>query len=164
MRSGPAPGWGVRVEGWGYYLEGALMEAGLLDDYPRTRELYLIFGMKRAVRVHADIMMQLNELTVPEAVTYMVDRVPYLDDDVSRVDAEIYLRRPPGYGLSYLIGGLQIDAMLADRSRQLGDDFVLRDFHDEFMALGRLPVSLLRWEMTGLDDEARTLWEWSPVR
>jgi len=155
---------GGRVEGWGYYLEGALMEAGLLDDYPRTRELYLIFGMKRAVRVHADIMMQLNELTVPEAVTYMVDRVPYLDDDVSRVDAEIYLRRPPGYGLSYLIGGLQIDAMLADRSRQLGDDFVLRDFHDEFMALGRLPVSLLRWEMTGLDDEARTLWEWSPVR
>lgn len=155
---------GGRVEGWGTYLEEALMEAGLLDDFPRTRELFLIFGMKRAVRVHADIMMQLNALTVPEAVTYMVDRVPYLDDDVARVDAEIYLRRPPGYGLSYMVGKLQVDALLADRSRQLGADFDLRGFHDEFMALGRLPIALLRWEMTGLDDEIATLWAWSPVR
>ncbi|NNF38732.1 MAG: DUF885 family protein [Gemmatimonadetes bacterium] len=162
IRSGYSDG--GRVEGWGTYLEEALMDAGLLDDFPRTRELFVIFGMKRAVRVHADIMMQLNELTVPEAVTYMVERVPWLDEDVARVDAEIYLRRPPGYGLSYMIGKLQIDALLADRSRQQEDAFDLRAFHDEFMALGRLPVALLRWEMTGLDDEIRELWEWTPVR
>jgi hypothetical protein len=41
----------------------------------------------------------------------------------------------------------------------LGEAFVLRDFHDQFLSLGRLPMSLLRWEMTGLDDEVRQFWQ-----
>ena len=153
---------GARVEGWGYYLEEALMQAGLLDDLPRTRELYYLFGIKRAVRVYADIMMQLNRIDVDEAVTYMVERVPFLDENVARVDAEIYLRRPPGYGLSYMIGGLQIEELLAGRARQLGDDFALGRFHDDFLAAGRIPVALIRWEMTGLDDEVAELWKRDP--
>jgi hypothetical protein len=154
---------GARVEGWGYYLEEALMQAGLLDDLPRTRELYYLFGIKRAVRVHADIMMQLNQLDVDQAVNYMVERVPFLDVNVARVDAEIYLRRPPGYGLSYMIGGLQIEKVLADRAQQLGDDFALGTFHDEFLAAGRIPVALIRWEMTGRDDEVAEFWDRQPL-
>jgi hypothetical protein len=154
---------GARVEGWGYYLEEALMQAGLLDDLPRTRELYYLFGIKRAVRVYADIMMQLNQIDVDEAVSYMVERVPFLDDNVARVDAEIYLRRPPGYGLSYMIGGLQIEKLLADRARQLGDDFALGRFHDDFLAAGRIPVALIRWEMTGRDDEVAEFWKRDPL-
>lgn len=53
--------------------------------------------------------------------------------------------------------------LLADRKRQLGDDFLLKDFHDTFMAAGRLPMSLIRWEMTGLDDEVRDLWTRQPL-
>jgi uncharacterized protein (DUF885 family) len=49
--------------------------------------------------------------------------------------------------------------LLADRKRQLGDDFSLKDFHDQLMAMGRLPLSLIRWEMTGLDNEILPLWE-----
>jgi uncharacterized protein (DUF885 family) len=53
--------------------------------------------------------------------------------------------------------------LLADRRQQLGETFVLRDFHDQFLSLGRLPMSLLRWEMTGLDDEVRELWARQPI-
>ena len=53
--------------------------------------------------------------------------------------------------------------LLADRKRQLRGDFVLREFHDTFMAAGRLPISLIRWEMTGLDDEVRDLWNREPL-
>ena len=31
------------------------------------------------------------------------------------------------------------------------------------IARGRLPMSLLRWEITGLDDEVRRLWDWQPI-
>lgn len=31
-------------------------------------------------------------------------------------------------------------------------------FMDEFYSLGALPMSLIRWEMTGYDDEIKTLW------
>ena len=89
---------------------------------------------------------------------WWMERVPWLDEDVTRVDAEIYLRWPPGYGLGYTVGMLQMQRLLADRKRQLGDDFNLKEFHDDFMATGRLPMSLIRWEMTGLDNEVRELW------
>ena len=150
---------GARAEGWGVYLEEGMMNAGVVDDLPRVRELIYIFGIFRAARVPADVWLQTNEMTVNEVVDWWRERTPWLDVDVARVDAEIYLRRPPGYGLGYTIGMLQMNHLLADRKMQLGDDFILKDFHDTFMAAGRLPLSLIRWEMTGLEDEVSELWK-----
>jgi len=154
---------GVRAEGWGVYLEEAMLQAGVAPDRPRLDELIYLFGIFRAARVPADVGMQRNEMSVGEAVRYMRERTPFLDEDVARVDAEIYLRRPPGYGVGYTIGNLQMRALLADRRRQLGERFVLAEFHDQFLSLGRLPISLLRWEMTGLDDEVRGFWAREPI-
>ena len=154
---------GARAEGWAVYLEEAMMNAGLLDDEPRVRELIYLFGIFRAARMPVDVWLQQNEMTVSEAVDYWMERVPYLDADVARVDAEIYLRRPPGYGLGYMTGMVQMQALLADRRRQLGDEFNLQMFHDTLMRSGRLPISLLRWEMTGLDDEIEGLWLREPL-
>ena len=43
--------------------------------------------------------------------------------------------------------------MASERARQLGDAFTLKRFMDELDAVGVIPVSLIRWELTGLDDE-----------
>lgn len=153
----------ARTEGWAVYLEEGMMHAGLVDDIPRVRELIYLFGIFRAARMPVDVWLQLNMMTVSEAVDYWMEHVPYLDVDVARVDAEIYLRRPPGYGLGYMTGMVQIQRLLADRKRQLRDGFNLREFHDTLMKSGRLPMSLLRWEMTGLDDEIAALWSREPL-
>ena len=149
---------GARTEGWAVYLEEGMMNAGVIDDLPRVRELIYVFGIFRAARVPADVWLQSNEMTVDEVVDWWRERTPWLDVDVARVDAEIYLRRPPGYGLGYTVGMLQMQRLVGDRKRQLGDRFVLQDLHDAFMAAGRLPVSLIRWEITGLEDEVSELW------
>ena len=154
---------GARAEGWATYLEEAMLQAGLFADLPRVRELIQIFGIFRAARVPADVWLQTRQMTVSQVVDYWLARVPYLDQNVARVDAEIYLRRPPGYGIGYSIGMLQMQSLLADRKRQLGDDFELGAFHDELMADGWLPLSLIRWEMTGLDDEVRNFWQREPM-
>lgn len=153
----------ARVEGWAVYLEEAVMNAGLLDDKPRVRELIYLFGIFRAARMPADVWLQLNVMTAEEVADFWIERVPYLDRDVARVDAEIYLRRPPGYGLGYTTGMLQMQALLADRKRKLGDAFRLKDFHDELMAAGRLPLSLIHWEMTGNDKGIASLWMREPL-
>jgi uncharacterized protein (DUF885 family) len=44
------------------------------------------------------------------------------------------------------------------RPQQLGDEFNLKEFMDEFLEAGMIPMSLTRWEMTGYDDEIRKLW------
>jgi hypothetical protein len=154
---------GARVEGWATYLEEAVLQAGLFEDLPRVRELIQIFGIFRAARVPADVWLQTGTMNAQEVVDYWLERVPYLDENVARVDAEIYLRRPPGYGIGYTIGMLQMQRLLADRKRQLGDDFDLQAFHDDFMAAGRLPLSLVRWDMTGLDDEVKHFWRREPL-
>jgi uncharacterized protein (DUF885 family) len=140
-----------------------LLQAGLLDSRPRTKELFYLFQIKRATRVRAEVQMHANTFSVAEAVRSMTDNVEFLDEDVARVDAEIYLRRP-GYGSGYQMGKLQIDALLSDRYAQLGDRFNLREFHDQFLAAGNIPIALIRWELTGLDDQIRHLWVRQPGR
>ena len=150
-----------RTEGWAFYLEEMMLQAGFLDELPRTRELYYIFQIARAVRNGAEALMHTNEFTVQQAVDFMVDNTPFMDQDVARVDAEIYLKTP-GSGIAYQMGKLQIEELLMDRALQLGDGFDLKEFHDEFLASGWIPISLIRWEMTGHDDEVRDLFASPP--
>lgn len=152
-----------RTEGWGFYLEEAALQLGLFDDRPRTRELIYIFGIFRAARTIGDVKMQRGEMSVDQTMKFWKQWTPYLDDDVARVDAGIYLRRPPGYGMTYTIGAMQLQKLMVDRKRQLGDKFAIGDFHDYLMNTGRLPVSLLRYDLTGYDDEIRNLWPHTPL-
>ena len=53
-----------------------------------------------------------------------------------------------------------VEGLITDMHRIKGKDFDLGAFHDEFAASGMIPISLTRWEMTGLDDEVRHMLEW----
>jgi hypothetical protein len=150
-----------RTEGWALYVEEAPLQLGFYEKYdrPRARELIYVFGIFRAVRTIADVQMQSGRMNAKEAAEYWKKWTPWLDDNVARVDAEIYLRRPPGYGLSYTMGSFQMYKLLGERRLQLGEKFDLQEFHDWIMQTGRLPVSLLRYDLTGYDDEVRELWQ-----
>ena len=139
------------------------MLAGGTVHSPRADEFMMLFGIFRAARVPADIYMQHNRWSVAEAVDSMRAETEWLDEDVARVDAEIYLRRPPGYGVAYTIGKLQMDALLADAAMRLGEDFSLQEFHDDFMAAGRLPIALIRYEMLDEPDEVALFWDTPPI-
>lgn len=152
---------GDRREGWAVYLEEAALQAGLFDDLPRTRELIYVFGLWRAVRTIGDVRNQRNEMTAAETVDYWMNMTPWLDKGVARKYA--YLRPSPGHGLHYTMGAMQMYRLLADRQHQLGDDFVLKDFHDDFMSRGRIPIALIRYEMTGYEDDIREFWNRTPL-
>ena len=143
------------------YLEEAGLQAGALETRPRTRELIYIFGLWRAARTLGDIYNQRNEMTAAETSEYWLDITPMLDPDVARKYA--YLRPEPGHGLEYTIGNIQMSQLLGRRKHQLGDAFVLRDFHDEFISKGRIPVSLIRYEMTGYDKDVNAFWNRRPL-
>lgn len=152
-----------RTEGWGFYLEESALQLGLFDDRQRTRELIYIFGLFRAARTIGDVKMQWNAMTVDDTMKFWKEWTPYLDDNVARQDAGIYIRRPPGYGMTYTIGAMQLQKLMLDRKRQLGEKFAIRDYHDYLMNTGRLPVSLLRYDLTGHDDEIAKFWAHEPL-
>ena len=147
----------ARAEGWATYLEETLIQAGIADDNPRVRELFYAALKKRGSRFFAEIGMHTGEMTLDQANAYMMEWVPYMEEDLGRYDLVGYLRRP-GLGSMYLLGKTQIEQLVSQRAFQLGDDFNLGEFHDDFLSRGIIPITLIRWEMAGLDDEARAVW------
>jgi hypothetical protein len=147
---------GVRAEGWAFYIEEMFLQAGMLDARPRSKELFYIAQLKRAARVPAELEMQDGTIDLAQAIDFLVDEVPLMEPDLARYDLAIYLRRPT-YGMNYVMGKVQLEALLSARALQLGEAFDLGEFHDAFLAAGPIPISLIRWEMTGLDDEVRWL-------
>lgn len=154
---------GGRMEGWALYLEEAPLQLGFYQSRPRARELIYNFGIFRAARTLGDVRLQRNEVSIPEVVKFWRSKTPWLDENVARVDAEIYLRRPPGYGLGYTVGSFQMYKLLADRTQQLGDSFVLGEFHDQVMAAGAIPFALIRYELTGYQDEVEKFWDYTSL-
>jgi hypothetical protein len=145
-----------RSEGLATGVEEMWMHAGLFDAKPRARELIWILLAQRAARALGGLMMHANEYTMQEAVEFASEWTPrgWLPEDGNTVWGEqhLYLQQP-GYGTSYVIGKIEIEQLIAERALQLGDDFTLRGFMDEFEAVGVIPVSLVRWELTGEANE-----------
>jgi|EP01043_Picozoa_sp_COSAG02_P087301 uncharacterized protein (DUF885 family) len=52
-----------------------------------------------------------------------------------------------------IVGKIQLMKLLRTRAAQLGDDFTVKKFCDEVVAMGQIPWSLIRLQMTGMDDE-----------
>jgi uncharacterized protein (DUF885 family) len=71
-------------------------------------------------------------------------------------EQHLYLRQP-GYGTSYVTGKHLIEQLLADYATLQGADFQLSDFFAAINASGIIPVSLLRWELTGQEDDMRDM-------
>lgn len=142
---------GTRAEGWSFYLEELIQQTGFLEDRPKAREINYILQAKRAARVLPELMLHDNRWTYAEALASLTGRTPYWmgpDDAIAQFDLELYLRQP-GYGIGYYIGKVQLESLFAEVALERGGDFNLEAFHDEFLAAGVIPISLIRWEMTG---------------
>jgi hypothetical protein len=141
-----------RTEGHATGWEEMMMHAGMFDARPRTRELIYILLAQRAARALGDLKMHGEQAPIETTATFTAANTPRgwlrLDGNLVRFEQHLYLQQP-GYGVSYVIGKIEIEKLLADRRRQLGDRFSMQQFMDEFDAAGLIPISLLRWEMTG---------------
>jgi uncharacterized protein DUF885 len=138
-------------EGIGFYAEEMMLQAGLFDDSPHTREIIYNFMRLRALRVEVDVKLALGQFTLEQAAKYLEQTVP-MDPDTARQEA-ISFSTGPGQAITYQIGKLQITRMLAETRLRQGDEFNLRAFHDFVWKNGNVPISLQRWEYLGTNDE-----------
>ena len=142
-------------EGIGFYAEEMMLQAGLFDDSPRTREIIYNFMRFRALRVEVDVKLSTGEFTIEQAADYFMKTVP-LDLATAMEDATFYAS-VPGVGISYQTGKLQIMKLLAEARLAQGDKFNLREFHDFVWKNGNVPIALLRYEYLGKTDEIEAL-------
>src|SRR5205085_1793305 len=138
-------------EGIGFYAEEMLLQAGMFDDSPHTREIIYSFMRLRALRVGVDVGLATGELTIDTAAEALARRVP-MDVATAREEASFFASEPC-QAITYQVGKLQIIGFLADARRTLGDGFNLRAFHDALWINGNVPIALQRWESLGLADQ-----------
>jgi uncharacterized protein (DUF885 family) len=134
-------------EGIGFYAEEMMLQAGLFDDSPHTREIIYNFIRLRALRVEVDVKLALGEFTLEQAAKYLQEKVP-MDSDTARQEA-IAFSTGPGQAITYQVGKLQIVKFLAEARVQQGEKFNLRNFHDFVWKNGNVPIALQAWEYLG---------------
>lgn len=144
-------------EGIATAVEEMFMQAGLYKDDPRVREIVHIMLAQRAARGLGSLYAHANEMTMQEAGGLHVDYTPRgwmkTEPELRIFEQHLYLRQP-GYGTSYLTGKYMIEQAMMDfaRLKELKKEpFQVKEFLDRFNAMGNIPVSLGRWEMTGLE-------------
>ena len=152
--------WDSRAEGMATAMEEFMLHAGLYDDNPRAREIVWILLAQRAARGLGSLYAHANLFTMKEAADFHVAWTPrgWMREDLDLLGFEqgLYLRQP-GYGTSYLTGKYLLEQLLQERSKQLGDAFTSSRWFDEVNQAGLIPVSLIRWQLTGRDEEIRAL-------
>lgn len=152
-----------RNEGTATGVEEMFMHAGLYEDSPRSRELVWILLAQRAARGLGSLYAHANEMTMEEAGGVHMEWTPRgwmkTEKELLIFEQHLYLRQP-GYGTSYVTGKYLLERTLADYAKQIedrGKEFRMKDFFDTLNRIDSIPISLARWEMTGLDDEIRAL-------
>ncbi len=135
-------------EGIGFYAEEMMLQAGLFDDSPHTREIIYNFMRLRALRVEVDVKLALGQFSLEQAAKYLEEKVP-MDQATARQEATAFATAP-GQAISYQIGKLQIVRFLADARLEQRDKFNLRAFHDFVWKNGNVPIALQRLEYLGL--------------
>ncbi len=146
-------------EGIGFYAEELMLQFGLFDDSPRTREIMYSYLRLRALRVEVDVRLALGSFTIEQAAEYL-EEIAEIDRATAWQEATFFASCP-GQAITYQIGKLQIIKLLADARLKLGDKFNVRAFHDYVWKSGNVPISLQRWEYLGLDDEIKMIDEGS---
>jgi uncharacterized protein (DUF885 family) len=135
---------GAYGEGYALYCESLGKELGLYTNP------YMYFGrlgdeIHRAIRLVVDVGLHSKGWTREQAIKYMLDNEP-LSEQEATAEIERYMAIP-GQALSYKIGEMKIRELRNKYAQQLGNKFNIKDFHDELLGDGCVPLSVLEEKM-----------------
>ncbi|MFP4233341.1 MAG: DUF885 family protein [Nitriliruptoraceae bacterium] len=142
-------------EGIAFYNEEFLLQAGLFEDAPRSREVIHNFNKLRSLRVIVDVNLATGAFSLEEGVAAFVELVP-MDEETAFEETASYTANP-GHAMTYLVGKQQILALQAELLRAQGEAFSLRAFHDRLWLEGNVPLALQRFEVLGDRSELEVL-------
>lgn len=134
-------GWEVGYgEGWALYAEKLAKEMGFYTD-PYSEYGRLQSEIHRAIRLVVDTGLHHKKWTRGQVVQYFRDHSA-IDDVTVQTETDRYIAWP-GQALGYKIGELKILELRQRARKELGKKFDIREFHDEVLGSGVLPLDVL---------------------
>ncbi|AWB59247.1 DUF885 domain-containing protein [Colwellia sp. Arc7-D] len=127
-------------EGWGLYSEYLGKEAGFYQS-PYSDFGRLTYEMWRACRLVVDTGMHAKGWNRERAMDYLANNTALSLHNV-KTEIDRYISWP-GQALSYKMGELTIKKLRLHAEKNLGTSFDLREFHDQILKNGSMPLSML---------------------
>jgi len=138
-------GWyGAYGEGWALYSERLGKEVGFYQD-PYSDFGRLEDEMLRAIRLVVDTGLHYKHWTREQVVQYFHDHSA-IDEPSVQSETNRYISWP-AQALSYKMGQLKILELRARAQEQLGSQFDIREFHDQVIDSGALPLDVLEQQI-----------------
>jgi uncharacterized protein (DUF885 family) len=129
------------AEGWALYAEKLAREIGMYRDDPYGELGYLDSELFRAVRLVVDTGIHHKKWTREQAIEYMETHSASAHESVvSEIVRYIVM---PGHACAYKIGEIKMVELRNKASKELGEKFDLRQFHDVVLKSGSMPLSIL---------------------
>lgn len=133
-------GYTAYIEGWGLYSEYLPKEFGAYQD-PYSDFGRLAMELWRACRLVVDTGIHAKKWSREKGIAYYTDNTPNaISDGVKMVERHIVM---PSQATAYKIGMLKIIELREEAKTKLGDKFDIREYHDEVLKYGPLPLSVL---------------------
>ena len=127
-------------EGWGLYSERLGKDVGLYQD-PYSDYGRLEGDIWRAIRLVVDTGVHSKHWTREQMVAYFHDH-SNIDDTSIQAEVDRYIAWP-SQALAYKVGQLKILELRARAKTALGEKFDLKEFHDQVLDAGALPLDVL---------------------
>ena len=133
-------GFNAYIEGWALYAEELGKEVGFYQD-PVSDYGRLSSELFRAVRLVVDTGIHSKGWTRDQVVEFM-RKSGAVDEPTIQSETDRYIAWP-AQALSYKLGQLKIRELRERAKKELGPKFDIREFHDEMLDGGTLPLDLL---------------------
>jgi uncharacterized protein (DUF885 family) len=144
--------YGAYGEGWALYCESLGKELGLYTD-PYQYMGALGDEIHRAIRLVVDVALHTKQMSREDAIKYMMENEA-ISEEGATAEIERYMAIP-AQALSYKIGALKIKELRAKYAAQLGTQFKLSAFHDQFLKDGCLPLDVAEKKMDAWADKQK---------
>ena len=137
------------IEGWAHYCEPMMIDQGWGNNGDSVQAAKYRLAQSgdallRICRLCVSVNMHCHGMTVDEATKFFMDNW-YQGDKPSRQEATRGTF-DPGY-LFYTVGKLEILKLRDDYTKQEGNNFSLKEFHDQVLDHGMPPIRLLREQL-----------------
>lgn len=139
----------THYESWAHYAEQMMLEQGYAAENQALRLAQLGESLVRNCRYVCSIKMHTQGMSIDEAAQFFMEHA-YMDEVAARREARRGAN-DPGY-LNYTLGKLLLLKLLDDYKAAMGDQFSLKQFHDEYIGYGSPPIPILRRLLLPHDD------------
>ena len=133
---------GVFIEGWAVYIERVFLEQGFLDHDPLMQLIILKWYLRAIANAIIDQQIHAGNITYEEVMKLMIEDT--FQEEREAAAKWIRAQLTSSQLSTYFVGYQEHSSLRKEVENVRGDNFNLKDYHDEKLSFGSPPVQYVR--------------------